>query len=377
MKAYKNGADLTFICDDGKTVKYNLNTHQCIGKNGKPCMYLNNQLKGYTVDDIAKSFEDKNFGKFLNYVSYKASNNSLPLSNIGTVFQRLDRYQNAEQFFSAGLRPGNFRGKISDVPKGLVKILREIGYSVSNYYIEEYQKHPDAFNYVFNNHFISLSKQDAFCFLIQDWSKYNRETHKDDKFNLFFYICDKFGYTPKSLLNYVDYLATYEAINISFPRNLLNDIKDNCEMLSKMSDKYDKYPRHFLSSHQITSRTYQRWKQEYNPVLFAKRVNPKMETTIGDYKFIYPKTTDDIKQEAVMQSNCVASYINSVIDGECDIILMRDKNDIDNSLVTVEVRGGKVVQARQRFNESVTENQQKALNKYEEYLSHIGGDKNE
>ena len=53
MKAIKKGADLIFTCDDGKTVKYNLNTGVCIGKNGKPCKYLNSQLRGYSVDEIA------------------------------------------------------------------------------------------------------------------------------------------------------------------------------------------------------------------------------------------------------------------------------------------------------------------------------------
>lgn len=53
MKAIKRGADLIFTCDDGKTVKYNLNTGVCIGKNGKPCMYLNSQLRGHSVDEIA------------------------------------------------------------------------------------------------------------------------------------------------------------------------------------------------------------------------------------------------------------------------------------------------------------------------------------
>ena len=146
-------------------------------------------------------------------------------------------------------------------------------------------------------------------------------------------------------------------------------------MLSQMSDKYDRYPRHFLTSHQITSRTYQRWKKEFNEELFAKRVNTKMEVTIGDYKFIYPKTTKDIKDEAVQQSNCVASYIDKVIDGSCDIILMRKKNDVENSLVTVEVRNGKIVQARQRFNESVNESEQKALDKYDEFLSKLNNNK--
>lgn len=76
-------------------------------------------------------------------------------------------------------------------------------------------------------------------------------------------------------------------------------------------------------------------------------------------------------------SICVASYIDKVIDGSCDIILMRKKNDVENSLVTVEVRNGKVVQARQRFNESVNESEQKALDKYDEFLASISGDKNE
>ena len=170
---------------------------------------------------------------------------------------------------------------------------------------------------------------------------------------------------------------TYEALPPDYPSKILGEIDDNCNMLSQMSDKYDRYPRHFLTSHQITSRTYQRWKQEFNEELFAKRVNTKMEITIGDYKFIYPKTTKDIKDEAVQQSNCVASYIDKVIGGSCDIILMRKKNDVENSLVTVEVRNGKVVQARQRFNESVNESEQKALDKYAEFLASISGDKNE
>ena len=56
MKAIKKGADLIFTCDDGKTVKYNLNIGVCIGKNGNPCKCLNSQLRGYSVDEIANSF---------------------------------------------------------------------------------------------------------------------------------------------------------------------------------------------------------------------------------------------------------------------------------------------------------------------------------
>ena len=377
MKAIKNGADLIFTCDDGKTVKYNLNTGVCIGKNGKPCKCLNSQLRGYSVNEIANSFEDKNFGKFISHVAWKCSRNGQSIQNIGTVFQRMDEYKREEQIYSAGLTLAGsfgkdyFKGTINEIPKGLVKILREIREGVNNVNVEEYKAHPDAFNYAFNHEFTSLSKRDAYRFLVYICSYWDRNELRYTYGNKFFNICDKYGYTPKSLLNYIDYLVTYEAISPDYPSKILEEIDDNCNMLSQMSDKYDRYPRHFLTSHQITSRTYQRWKKEFNEELFAKRVNTKMEVTIGDYKFIYPKTTKDIKDEAVQQSNCVASYIDKVIDGSCDIILMRKKNDVENSLVTVEVRNGKVVQARQRFNESVNESEQKALDKYEIFLSEL------
>lgn len=377
MKAIKKGADLIFTCDDDKTVKYNLNTGVCIGKNGKPCKYLNSQLRGYSVDEIANSFEDKNFGKFISHVAQKCSRNGQGIQNIGTVFQRMDEYKREEQIYSAGLTLAGacgrdyFKGTINEIPKGLVKILREIREGVNNVNVEEYKAHPDAFNYAFNHEFTSLSKRDAYRFLVYICSYWDRNELRYTYGNKFFNICDKYGYTPKSLLNYIDYLVTYEALSPDYPSKILGEIDDNCNMLSQMSDKYDRYPRHFLTSHQITSRTYQRWKQEFNEELFAKRVNTKMEVTIGDYKFIYPKTTKDIKDEAVQQSNCVASYIDKVIGGSCDIILMRKKNDVGNSLVTVEVRNGKVVQARQRFNESVNESQQKALDKYDEFLAKL------
>lgn len=376
MKAIKRGADLIFTCDDGKTVKYNLNTGVCIGKNGKPCKYLNSQLKGYTVGEIANSFEDKNFGRFINHVASKCSNNSQSIQNLGTVFQRMEEYKREEQIYSAGLTLSGvgldyFKGTINEVPKGLAKILREIHVSVSNNNIKEYKAHPDAFNYAFNHEFISLSKKEAYNFLMYYCSDWNRNTQHYEYCSRFFNICDRYGYTPKSLLDYIDYLVTYEAISSDYPSKILGEIADNCNMLSQMSDKYDKYPRHFLTSHQITSRTYQRWKEQFNEELFSKRVNKKMEIVINGYKFIYPSKTEDIKKEAVQQSNCVVSYIDRVINGQCDIIFMRNANTPNESLVTVEIRNKKVVQARRRFNESVTDEQQKVLNKYETFLSNL------
>lgn len=58
----------------------------------------------------------------------------------------------------------------------------------------------------------------------------------------------------------------------------------------------------------------------------------------GKYVFIAPTCKQDFLDEAQMQQNCLASYINRFIDGDCLIMFMRLKNDPTTSLVTIEIR---------------------------------------
>ena len=135
-------------------------------------------------------------------------------------------------------------------------------------------------------------------------------------------------------------------------------------MMKTISPKFDKYPRHFLTTHQIACRNYSRMKKEFSEELFRKRINKQYECSFGDYIFIYPDSTQDIKDEAASQNNCVASYIDKVIDGKCHILFLRKKNKPDESLVTIEVRNNHIVQARRRFNDYVTAEDQKAINAF-------------
>lgn len=58
----------------------------------------------------------------------------------------------------------------------------------------------------------------------------------------------------------------------------------------------------------------------------------------GKYVFIAPTCKQDFLDEAEMQQNCLASYINRFIDGDCLIMFMRWKDDPTHSLVTIEIR---------------------------------------
>ena len=131
--------------------------------------------------------------------------------------------------------------------------------------------------------------------------------------------------------------------------------------LSIYLSKENKYPRHFLTTHAIACRNYNRLKQQFQEESFQTRIDLTLEDKIGDYIFIYPRTTQDVKDEAVQQNNCVASYISSVIDGQCHILFMRDSSEPDKSLVTLEVVDNVIVQAKQRFNYDVTPKQRAAI----------------
>jgi hypothetical protein len=165
----------------------------------------------------------------------------------------------------------------------------------------------------------------------------------------------------------MDYLKTYEALDID--KNLMREISDYYNMMSKISPKFDKYPHHFLTTHAIASRNYNRLKEQFKEDEFKKRIDKSMEVSFGKYTFIYPDSTQDIKDESVSMHNCVSSYIQKVIDGNCHILFLRYKDRPDESLVTIEVRNGKIVQALQKFNNPLTDEQQEVVNKYNTWYS--------
>lgn len=152
---------------------------------------------------------------------------------------------------------------------------------------------------------------------------------------------------------------------------LIRELVDYARMMSVISNKFDKYPRNFLTTHQIACRNYNRLKHEYSEDLFKRRICRDYEYTFGKYKFIYPNCTQDIKDEAVQQNNCVASYIDKVIDGGCHILFLRRKGFENESLVTIEVDPvqNKIVQAKGKFNRDVTEEENKAIEAWNKKFS--------
>lgn len=366
MKVYKEKQYLIFDYEDGRTVKYDFATKTAIGIKGKPVKNLCSQLSGFTLNELIDCCDDEKYAKFLRFVR-NSEMYSHSITNIGTILDRIPKYARFEQIFSAGFDDiikdrKRFIYSINDIPKSLIKLCRKYLIKLSNNTVKYYKENQDAHYIAYNLDYISFDFNDIYSVWNAQNRKWNCEIGAYDYFSFFNKLINEYEYNAKDLWLYLDRIKTFEAIeDMGF---LIRELYDYAKMMSRLSIKYNKYPRNFLTTHKIACRNYNRMKKEFSEELFQKRINKKYECSFGDYIFIYPKSTQDIKDEACMQNNCVASYIDRVIDGECHILFLRKKNKPKESLVTIEVVNNYIVQAKRKFNEPVTEEDQKAIDSF-------------
>ncbi len=377
MKIYKEKQFLIFDFEDGQTVKYDFATKTCIGKRGKPVSNLCNQLRGLTIDELCDCCIDKQYGKFLRFVKRNGAEYGCRIENIGTVLDRVPKFSRFEQIFSAGIEDvvsPNFSYSISDIPKSLIKLCKSHNIRLSDYFLEFYKQNPDAYLLAYNLDYVSLDDRDIYDILDSYDRNWDNRSWSYKYYSRFIKLVNEYGYNAKALLMYIDHLKTFEAIDNM--DSILRELEDYAGMMKEISPKFDKYPRHFLTTHKIASRNYNRLKHQFDEEKFKNRINLDMERTFGDYRFIYPKCIQEIKDESVQMSNCVSSYVQRVIDGQCHILFLRHKDSLDKSLVTIEVRNNKIVQALQRYNHPLTSEQKEVVDKWNRWYANKINNKN-
>ena len=352
MRVFKDHSFLVFDID-GKQCKYDFATHKAYGFSGKEVKSINSQLANHSIDEIIQSCDQPGYGYFLRDVKRTFGDTYY---NIGTLLRKAERYSQLEPFYTAGVKRISdlpyLKTPFRDVPSGLLKLCREHDLSLNEDFIKYYKHNPDFYNVLYKLDYVTLDEGD-----LRRIVSYSLRALD---------LVKQYGYVPKSLFLYLDRMATFEALDVF---DTLTILRDTVQMSLAISPKYDKYPRYLKTTHDIVQRNYRRMKQEFDAEMFANRVKPQMEHTVGEYAFIYPKSPQDIKDEAVQQNNCVASYIDRVIRGECDILFMRNVESKDKSLVTLEVVDGKVVQKRQHYNYPTTKSQDEAIVKWEQWYA--------
>jgi len=159
--------------------------------------------------------------------------------------------------------------------------------------------------------------------------------------------------------------------------NFLRIWNDTLSMQKSLRGRvYDKYPDDLAGLHQRLSFRcamqeieIDRWKFEEH----TKRLSEN-ELERDGYLIRAPRNKDDMLDEATQQANCLASYVRSYADDETDIYFLRSTEDPDKSLVTVEVRDGRIRQAYRACNRQPSNEELAWLNKWADKIGVVGLD---
>lgn len=142
-------------------------------------------------------------------------------------------------------------------------------------------------------------------------------------------------------------------------------LRDYIRMSIKLGQEYEKYPKSLKKEHDITQMNYKVKESEIKQKEFNDKVSSEeykmLEMKTKEYSIISPTAMDDLIKEGNELSHCVASYVGSIIDGSCNIYFLRKTDDLDLPHATIEVRGGRVRQARGYANRQLTKDEREFI----------------
>jgi hypothetical protein len=187
-----------------------------------------------------------------------------------------------------------------------------------------------------------------------------------ENYSAFFTVMDTYNLNFNRLIEYISSDLYTQGIT-EFNNEIFYLYRDYLNMqIGMYGNVKEKYPKYLKTEHDIIGlkfSTYKKHKQDLVLFNFAKS-HKVLEYQDKNYCIIVPQTSTDIVDEGINQSHCVASYVDRIANGETLIIFMRNTNEPDKSLVTVEVQKGVIKQAKGFANRIINEEETKFLLKW-------------
>lgn len=359
ITAIKDKSIITFTNNEnGKLARFDLKDNSCYtyyNNKYNKVKNLNHYFSNKDTKKVIDGFQDEKYKIFINKI-WQGENDC---SNIGTLLNRLGKYSNLENYILLNISVNNdVTMNTSEINKYIIKYVIERKYTITRTFQNRYLDNKDLIlkiiRYI-NENYDNKRNEEVWDF-IQGWL-----------FEYYEKLINTYKYDYKSLLDYIfDYLPNRE--NYTLNNYNIRDLEDYANMQSVMSKngKFNKYPRYLKTVHDITVGNYNMFKKEYSDELFGNRIDNKLEYMNEKEKYIIkvPQCCNDVKQEGVQMHNCVGSYIDKIIDGNTQIVFLRNKKDSNKSLATVEIKNNKLCQAFRSYNTKLTEEDVVFLKKY-------------
>lgn len=184
-------------------------------------------------------------------------------------------------------------------------------------------------------------------------------------------IMSKWHLDPQAFCNYLLKL-NHEAVGVDdMIRNYDDYLEREYEMKGESRAKMNKYPLNWMSyyhKHHFNYRQMVALRRKLVKIgnvklydIFSKK-DKEFEYKDDKYLIRLPQTVEDIAIEATQQSHCLYDrYTDDIIDGKSLVLFMRDVNNPDESVLTVEVKYGAINQARGHENDDPTPEQEQWL----------------
>lgn len=176
---------------------------------------------------------------------------------------------------------------------------------------------------------------------------------------------------PKSSLNAVlEFVKLKDLIKYNQIPNNFYIYKDYLFFIQKldfdMSEKKYLFPKNLVEAHDKFEKEVS---IKENRELMKKVYERFSDLSIFIYEqnnfIIYPAPSFySFSEESRMQQNCVRQYVTNYANGNTEIYFMRNKDNIQESLVTVEYKDGKIVQKEQKHHTQTSNEQNEFLTKW-------------
>lgn len=417
----KDGSSLVFMreFEDGKsrTIKYDFKDGKFYSATKKfNWRELNGMgsvsgfFRGLSASDVKDSFDEPHYRKFLDIV-IKGSESRI--TNIGSMLKFIPKFQHMESWVlqdDLNFSKPSFRKErsywrgtteyfygitkpVNVYQKDVLMFMKDI--SLHNRRMKEiyddpntYTKYPHTVEFnktwednYFDSHVteaghrgeIRTEFKDTFiklCTLVRtkyagDWEIYewvydllmnaNRLTNFID-------LVEVHNLEYKALFHYMVELDHREAVSPSASVGMLNDYLNMSKELG--NHRAPKYPRFLKLRHDIVARNY-RVKPEATPTgAFQDKIDYTLDWMDKTHAVVAPLTPEEMVEEGNKLHHCVAQYIKKVINGVCQIMFLRDLQDGNEPLITLEIQNGAIVQVRGNENRDPSPEEIEVLTKF-------------
>lgn len=131
-------------------------------------------------------------------------------------------------------------------------------------------------------------------------------------------------------------------------------ISDTYRMESQLSDENREAYKHIKLSeegHQwLNTAIYEQMHKDYD-LAIPEEIRRRFEMQVGTLRLFMPNTHFQMRDAGEYLHNCVGTYAGRVLSQECMIVFVSD--DVGKLVAAIEVRDGRVVQAKLKFNKPV------------------------